>query len=895
MADWNLYDHFDKVLVYEGQYFREYKQGKNDFQGPQSGRFMWMVFPNDDGTLRPYAKGMEVQGELRPGQMLLAGESIMAPTVVEFLVIGGTRMDLEYGLCDRAKEKGNHGTLLSIEMLVGDKTKKETLTIAENKWAATSVELPKADQVVVRLVARRRGGASTNWTGLIVKGDGSLGAREQLLERSPNRDKIGKIEVALKPSPYRVTARPGYDILFYRDKPFLSYAAKGHPGGSHELQAKVGVNTYYVEGMTFGKYWPDGADGVAMPDDSPIHQDLRLCQQFDMPYKVPASLAHCSPFLPPWLVTKENLGLQGHQLRRGGATHTSFIKAKTMMYHKKGLEGWLKPFLDQPTIVVFSQEDDASLWDDYSDEAVASWRAWLTKRFGGDFKAFSDYVGSVKGMEGFETVPQPDRFKPDERFGYPMRLAYLKLLWITESYGDYLAEMFEFTRKIAPGVPLTQRYVNWPNGLYVSERVKADYNYTFGHLTTEGIPNSYGIGKKCWTGIYAHCGTLPLPRGGSIGKTYSREIRRGAMNEKEWRVNAYTAIANGVTGFEYSPFTATWGPEWEQAALYDLNLNLTPTGKAGIAVIKEVLDHSKYMMHYEHHDDVAVFHDASFNTGPFAGPWGQSKVGIYTLIRETGFHADPLTEGDMTAENLKGRKALVLAGSLSIAPEIQDAIRGYVKEGGTLITVFCADGAGFPGCNSYAYACPPRESAKERSFENPKAVAHLGDVLGIAEGAGIATRTEVQSAERGKISLDAFNALVKEGRWVDKAACCAKFAPAASAKVIAKFDDGSPAVIENLFGKGRAVTFAFDLGLIANNLTVPALYQWWSDLLASLGCRKAIDTGNWFVEGGMWRDDSGNHLAILINHDEEHPQKAKLPDGKTVEMEAGGGKLIVIQ
>jgi hypothetical protein len=299
-------------------------------------------------------------------------------------------------------------------------------------------------------------------------------------------------------------------------------------------------------------------------------------------------------------------------------------------------------------------------------------------------------------------------------------------------------------------------------------------------------------------------------------------------------------------------------------------------------------------MHYEQHPDVAVFHDASFNSTPLGGAWGQSKVGIYTLIRETGFHFDPLDEGEMTAAKLRGRKVLVLAGSLSLAPEVQSAIRDYVRGGGTLVTVFCSDGAGFPGCNSYDYACKVRESAAQKSFDEPKAAAHLGDVLGIHAGGGVALREQVKSERHGAISLKDFNALAKEGRWVKQDACSAKLTPRPEAKVLATFEDGTPAAIENRFGKGRTITFAFDIGLIANNLTVPSLYAWWSDLLASLGCHKVVDTANWFVEGGAWRDDAGNRLIILVNHDAVNPQEAKLPDGKTIRLDAGRAKTVVL-
>lgn len=893
-AEWSLHEQFDRVLVYDGQFLREYAYKPRDIRGPHSGMFIWAALPQKDDKLKPYSKGMEIKGELRAGQLLVSGESVINPTVVEFVVNGGSRLELEFGLCDLALEKGNKGTLLKIELLAGGTSFTETVTIAENRWQKKTMALPKADRVLVRLMASRRGGG-TNWTGLVVRGDGEVGTREQARALSPKRNSIGKLDVTLKPSPHRVTAKPGYDILFYREKPFLSFATKGNPAGSEEMQGKLGFNTFYVEGMGFGRYWPEGAPGVVIPPDSAIHHDLRLSQQFDMPFKATISMAHCSPFLPPWLVKKENLGLEGHQLRRGGDTHTSFIKPATLRWHKTGLEGWVKPFLDQPSLFVFGQEDDASHWDDYSTDAATSWHAWLRKRFGGDFRAFSDYVGSVREFGDFDSVPQPKRFEPDDRFGFPMRLAYLKLQWITESYGDYLAELFAHMRKLAPGVPLTQRFVNWPGGPTVCKRVGFDYNYTFGHLTTEGVPNGYGIGKKIWTGIYAHMGTLPLPRGGSLGKAYSRTIRRGPMTRAEWELNAFTILANGGCGFEYSTLVPTWGPQWETSALYNADGKLTPTGEAGAPVIKEALENARYMMHYEQHPDVAVFHDATFNSTPFGGAWGQSKVGIYTLIRETGFHFDPLSESDMTAEKLRGRKVLVLAGSLSLAPEVQSAIRDYVRGGGTLVTVFCSDGAGFPGCNSYDYACKVRASAAQKSFDEPKAAAHLGDVLGIRSGGGVTSRERMKSERRGAIPLKDFNALAKEGRWVKQEACCARLTPRPEAKVLATFEDGSPVAIEHHFGKGRAITFAFDLGLIANNLTVPPLYAWWSDLLASLGCRKVVDTGNWFVEAGAWHDDDGNRLIILVNHDSSSPQEAKLPDGKAVRLDAGRAKTIVLR
>jgi len=884
---WSLAAHFNPLLVYEGNNLREFPPSDKDMRSPGGGILKRVAAPQPDGTLKPLLRGSEVAGQLRPGQVLLAGASAMNPTVVEFVVEGGRRLQIEYGLSDHAREMRNPGTRLEVETHAGGQVARQTIAITENRWAAESIALPQADRVLVRLVAYRRGGGSVNWTCVAVRGDGRLGTRDEARRLSANAERIGKVDLSLPPSPHRVTARPGCDVLFYRDQPWVSFAVKGFPAGSHEHQKSVGVNTYYQEGLTFGPYWKEGAETVQIGLESPLCEQLRLCQKFDLPFKSALSMAHAAPFLPAWLVAKENLGLEGHKLRRGGATHASFIKPATLRFHQKGLEGWVKPFLDQPAVFVLGQEEDASNWDDESQDALASWRAWLRRRFGDRWADFSKYVGGVKEIEGFDAMPKPNEYDPDARFGYPMRLSYLKLQWITESYSDYLGQLLAHLRKIAPGVPLTQRYVNWAGGADVCRRLKFDYNYTFGHLSVEGIPNSYGIGRKPWSGIYAHMGTLPLPRGGSIGKAYDREIRRGRMSATEWQQNAYTLVANGCCGFEYSTLTPCWGPKWEQSALMDHDFKLTPTGQAGQKVIKEILALAPYMLHYEQPADVAVFHDAAFNTGRFAGPWGQSKVGLYTLVRETNFHADPLADFQMTAENLRGRKVLVLAGSLSIAPEIQGAIRQYVRDGGTLVAIYCADAPGLPGSNGYEYACKPRQSAAVCSLEEPAAVAHLGDVLGVRQAGGLARRASIRFAGRPAVSIEAFNALVAEKRWVDKDAAAATFVPAKEAKVLATFEDGSPAAVEHRFGAGRAVTVALDLGLVANNLTVPELYAWWSDLLAGLGCRRAVDTGNPFVEGGAWHNDQGGRLVILVNHDLERPQEAILSPTEKVRLEPG--------
>jgi len=219
-----------------------------------------------------------------------------------------------------------------------------------------------------------------------------------------------------------------------------------------------------------------------------------------------------------------------------------------------------------------------------------------------------------------------------------------------------------------------------------------------------------------------------------------------------------------------------------------------------------------------------------------------------------------------------------------IAPEVQDAIREYVRGGGTLIAIYCAHGQGFPGCNSWEFAGDVRECAQELSFDDPPATAHLGDVLGITAGGGNVRHASVRD-ERRTVVLAQYNALVDEGRWADEEASCGLLVPVPDATIVARFEDGSPAVIAQEFGQGTAITIGIDVGLIADNIVQESMYAGLDEMFAALGCRKAYETGDYHVEAGMWHNDAGERLLILVNHDAENPRTAPLPDGATATIE----------
>ena len=202
-AGWSLAEHFDRLLVYDSNHLQEFAYGDREIRAPAGGMVRRVAGELPDGKLKPLLRGIEVGGELRPGQLLLTGQSALIATVVEFVVEGGREIQIEYGLADHAHAQKNSGTRLAVELHAGGKIARQIISITANRWAVEKIALPQAERVLVRLGATRRGRESVNWSCVVVRGDGRLGTRDQARKLSQNSERIGKVDLSLPPSPHR--------------------------------------------------------------------------------------------------------------------------------------------------------------------------------------------------------------------------------------------------------------------------------------------------------------------------------------------------------------------------------------------------------------------------------------------------------------------------------------------------------------------------------------------------------------------------------------------------------------------------------------------------------------------------------------------------------------------
>ena len=87
-ADWTLIEHPDAVLMYDTLRLSEFSDSGSSLRSGNRGYFLPTATLQDDGTLTPYADGMQVGGELRAGQMLLTPDDDIAISWAEFVLHG---------------------------------------------------------------------------------------------------------------------------------------------------------------------------------------------------------------------------------------------------------------------------------------------------------------------------------------------------------------------------------------------------------------------------------------------------------------------------------------------------------------------------------------------------------------------------------------------------------------------------------------------------------------------------------------------------------------------------------------------------------------------------------------------------------------------------------------
>ena len=181
----------------------------------------------------------------------------------------------------------------------------------------------------------------------------------------------------------------------------------------------------------------------------------------------------------------------------------------------------------------------------------------------------------------------------------------------------------------------------------------------------------------------------------------------------------------------------------------------------------------------------------------------QNQVSVYHALKQSHVQLDSIWLETMTAEKLKKYQVLILSYAFMMTDEEIGLLRQWVKDGGVLIATgrtSIEDRWGFPqenykladvfGCNYKG-----RVIGVEDKYENKYVYAGVKPT----EGLGKWKLTKATDLLPGLDEGASAEYFVKECGYD-------KVEPSA-AEVLATWDDGSPAVLANQYGKGRCIFF----------------------------------------------------------------------------------------
>ena len=160
-----------------------------------------------------------------------------------------------------------------------------------------------------------------------------------------------------------------------------------------------------------------------------------------------------------------------------------------------------------------------------------------------------------------------------------------------------------------------------------------------------------------------------------------------------------------------------------------------------------------------------------------------SAVGLHQVFAEEQIPVDFVSAQQVAQGQLSQYKVLFIPFPVMLSADVADGIRRFVEDGG------------------YAVAGARLAWSNERGFASA-----IIPGIGLDKVFG-ARETLIRPVDRPQIAIDPSASLpgVADGQHVSGAAFEEDLEPYSGARVLGRFEDGKPAVVENSFGKGKAI------------------------------------------------------------------------------------------
>lgn len=327
------------------------------------------------------------------------------------------------------------------------------------------------------------------------------------------------------------------------------------------------------------------------------------------------------------------------------------------------------------------------------------------------------------------------------------------------------------------------------------------------------------------------------------------------------RVWTWSALSRGAKGINYYAwYPMNSGYESGGFGLNQLDGTITERAKEAGGIAKVVDRNQKlFLAARPPKAEVAIVYNplAHFVGGRqraavYGGPQGEvagierdSWLGIHRALFPRNVPLDYVHLDHLSVEKLRQYKLVVFPYPLMLPEASAKILRGYVEGGGTLVAE-----ARLAWNNERGYAA-------ER-------IPGLGlwEVMGCREVA-------IQTGEKGRTALQWSSAEIpgmKPGdllpaRWYEET--LEPLGP--SARVVAKFADGSPAAVMSTFGKGKTLMLGSYVSAAYQTTPSEAVERFYAGLLGWAGVELPVEVRNGQVEVRYLEADS-ERLVFVFNH-----------------------------
>ncbi len=288
-----------------------------------------------------------------------------------------------------------------------------------------------------------------------------------------------------------------------------------------------------------------------------------------------------------------------------------------------------------------------------------------------------------------------------------------------------------------------------------------------------------------------------------------------------WRVIAHGAREIAV----YAWYPMNSGYESNGYGLINLDGTLTPRARAAGRVAQAIAKNSEVLARSQPATaQVAILYDrlaymvggAEPSLSKLGNATRDSLMGYHRAFNEQQIPVDFVHTSDVVQNKLATYKILFLPFPVMLSREVAQGVARYIEQGGT------------------AVAEARLAWNDERGFSSDEVPG-----MGLAEVFG-AREKVIRPVEKAEISLEAAANLpgVAAGTTATGEAFQEDLEPLAGARVLGRFADGAPAIVENAHGRGRAILVGTFLGLACQRQAAPATEQ----LVRALGRAAGVES-----------------------------------------------------